>query len=90
MPPPRIGPGHQKVRSMIDEMNSSAAVSAAPAAETSRRARRDRFAVEARELLILSGPLIVTQLAQMAILATDTVLLGRLSTEALAAAPAGW
>jgi MATE family multidrug resistance protein len=71
---------------MIDETSPSAAVSAAPA---SGIARRDRFVVEARELLILSGPLIVTQLAQMAILATDTVLLGRLSTEALAAALIG-
>ncbi len=86
MPPLRIRPGHQKVRSMIDETSPSAAVSAAPA---SGIARRDRFVVEARELLILSGPLIVTQLAQMAILATDTVLLGRLSTEALAAALIG-
>ncbi|HYE47617.1 MAG TPA: MATE family efflux transporter [Caulobacter sp.] len=44
---------------------------------------------EARALLWLSGPLIVTQLAQMAILATDVVLLGRLSSHALAAAAIG-
>jgi MATE family multidrug resistance protein len=44
---------------------------------------------EARALLILSGPLIVTQLAQMAVMTTDVVLLGRLSTEALAAAAIG-
>ena len=44
---------------------------------------------EARALLWLSGPLIFTQLAQMAILATDVVLLGRLSSHALAAAAIG-
>lgn len=44
---------------------------------------------EARALLWLSGPLIITQLAQMAILATDVVLLGRLSSHALAAAAIG-
>ncbi len=74
---------------MIDEMNISAAVRAAPAPETSRSARRDRFVLEARDLLVLSGPLIFTQLAQMAVLATDVVLLGRLSTQALAAAAIG-
>ncbi len=74
---------------MIDEMNPSAALDAAPAPGTEYRARRDRFIVEARELLTLSGPLIFTQLAQMAVLATDVVLLGRLSTQALAAAAIG-
>lgn len=44
---------------------------------------------EARALILLSGPLIFTQLAQMAILATDVVLLGRLSASALAAAAIG-
>jgi MATE family multidrug resistance protein len=44
---------------------------------------------ETRALLILAGPLIVTQLAQMAVMTTDVVLLGRLSTEALAAAAIG-
>jgi MATE family multidrug resistance protein len=44
---------------------------------------------EARALLILSGPLIITQLAQMAIMATDVVLMGRLSPEALGAAGIG-
>lgn len=47
------------------------------------------WASEARALLLLSGPLIITQLAQMAILATDVVLLGRLSSSALAAAAIG-
>jgi multidrug resistance protein, MATE family len=44
---------------------------------------------EARALLLLSGPLIITQLAQMAILATDVILLGRLNSAALAAAAIG-
>ncbi|MDO9336998.1 MAG: MATE family efflux transporter [Caulobacter sp.] len=57
-----------------------------------RRSPRDllpEWIAEARALLWLSGPLIITQLAQMAILATDVVLLGRLSSHALAAAAIG-
>jgi MATE family multidrug resistance protein len=44
---------------------------------------------EAAALLRLALPLAATQLAQMAILATDTLMLGRLATEALAAAALG-
>lgn len=44
---------------------------------------------EARELLRLAVPLAATQLAQMLILATDTVMLGHYSKEALAAAAIG-
>ena len=44
---------------------------------------------EARELLRLAVPLAATQLAQMIILATDTVMLGHFSKEALAAAALG-
>ena len=44
---------------------------------------------EARELLKLALPLVVTQLAQMAILTTDVIMLGRLSKEALAGAALG-
>jgi MATE family multidrug resistance protein len=44
---------------------------------------------EAGALLRLALPLAATQLAQMAILATDTLMLGRLATEALAAAALG-
>ena len=47
------------------------------------------WTAEARALIHLAGPLVATQLAQMAILTTDIVLLGRLSTEALAAAAIG-
>lgn len=75
---------------MIDELNrtDTAAMTASLHLEA-RRAGRDRFVLEARDLLILSGPLVFTQLAQMAVLATDIVLLGRLSTQALAAAAIG-
>src|ERR1700689_2175598 len=44
---------------------------------------------EARELLRLALPLAATQLAQMIILATDTVMLGHFSKDALAAAALG-
>ena len=43
------------------------------------------WAAEARELLRLAVPMAATQLAQMIILATDTVMLGHFSKEALAA-----
>ena len=51
--------------------------------------RRQAFAAEARELLRLAVPMAATQLAQMIILATDTVMLGHFSKEALAAAAIG-
>ncbi|MBU6297622.1 MAG: MATE family efflux transporter [Alphaproteobacteria bacterium] len=44
---------------------------------------------EIRELLRLALPLVVTQLAQMAIMTTDVVMLGRLSEQALAGAALG-
>ena len=44
---------------------------------------------EARATAKLAFPLIVTQLAQMAIMTTDIIMLGRLSSEALAAATLG-
>lgn len=77
---------------MIDELERPQA--APPAAQLKGDSpvvptQRDRFVAEARDLLILAGPLIFTQLAQMAVLATDVVLLGRLSANALAAAAIG-
>jgi MATE family multidrug resistance protein len=45
--------------------------------------------VELFALMRLAAPLILTQLAQMAIMTTDVVMLGRLSTHALAAAALG-
>lgn len=47
------------------------------------------WAAEARELLRLALPLAATQLAQMIILATDTLMLGHFSNAALAAAALG-
>jgi MATE family multidrug resistance protein len=51
--------------------------------------RHHAWLLEARELLRLAVPLAATQLAQMIILATDTVMLGHFSKEALAAAALG-
>jgi len=51
--------------------------------------RHHAWLAEARELLRLAVPLAATQLAQMIILATDTVMLGHFSKEALAAAALG-
>ena len=50
---------------------------------------RHVWLVESRELLRLAVPLAATQLAQMAILATDTIMLGHYSKEALAAGALG-
>jgi MATE family multidrug resistance protein len=49
----------------------------------------DAWIAEGRELLKLSGPLILTQLAQMAIGVTDTTMLARFSTTALTGAVLG-
>src|SRR5215469_1740444 len=51
--------------------------------------RHHAFLAEARELLRLAVPMAATQLAQMIILATDTVMLGHFSKEALAAGAIG-
>jgi MATE family multidrug resistance protein len=51
--------------------------------------RREAWKIEARELLRLAIPLAATQLAQMIILATDTLMLGHFSKDALAAAALG-
>jgi MATE family multidrug resistance protein len=47
------------------------------------------WVVEARELMKLALPLVATQVAQMAVLTTDVIMLGRLSKEALAGAALG-
>jgi MATE family multidrug resistance protein len=49
----------------------------------------DAWIAETGELLKLAGPLVFTQLAQMAIGVTDTIMLGRYSKTALAAAVLG-
>lgn len=51
--------------------------------------RHHAWLMEGRELLRLAVPLAATQLAQMTILATDTVMLGHYSKEALAAGALG-
>jgi len=51
--------------------------------------RHHAWLLEARELLRLAVPLAATQLAQMIILATDTVMLGHYNKESLAAAALG-
>lgn len=51
--------------------------------------RSTPWLTEAKALARLAGPLALTQLAQMAVLTTDVILLGRLSTHALAAAAIG-
>jgi MATE family multidrug resistance protein len=49
----------------------------------------DAWLAEAREMLKLALPLAATQLAQMAIMTTDVIMLGHLNTTALAAAALG-
>jgi MATE family multidrug resistance protein len=49
----------------------------------------DAWLAEARELLKLAGPLVLTQLAQMAIMTTDVVMLSHLNKAALASAGLG-
>lgn len=49
----------------------------------------EAWIAEARELLKLAAPLVLTQLAQMAIMTTDVVMLGRLGKTALASAALG-
>jgi MATE family multidrug resistance protein len=49
----------------------------------------DAWRAEARELMKLAGPLALTQLAQMAIMTTDVIMLGHYSTSALASAALG-
>jgi MATE family multidrug resistance protein len=49
----------------------------------------DAWLAEARELARLAVPLVFTQLAQMAIMTTDVIMLGHFSTSALASAALG-
>ncbi len=57
--------------------------------ETRRRSRASPWLAEARALALLAAPLIATQLAQMATMTTDVVMLGRFSKIALAASAIG-
>jgi MATE family multidrug resistance protein len=54
-----------------------------------RVTRRGAWPLEARALLRLAAPLVASQLAQMGLLTTDVLMLGRLSAHALAAAAIG-
>ena len=49
----------------------------------------DAWFAEARETLKLAGPLVFTQVAQMTIMTTDVVMLGRVGQSALASAALG-
>jgi MATE family multidrug resistance protein len=49
----------------------------------------DAWFAEARETLKLAGPLVFTQVAQMAIMTTDVVMLGRVGQSALASSALG-
>lgn len=49
----------------------------------------EAWIAESRELLKLAAPLVLTQLAQMAIMTTDVIMLGRLGKTALASAALG-
>ncbi len=51
--------------------------------------RSGLWLAEARALMLLAAPLIATQLAQMATMTTDVIMLGRLSKTALASAAIG-
>jgi MATE family multidrug resistance protein len=80
------GPGKKKSEPMSDlaEINLKA--------KTTKPATAEGLAgwlAEARALGKLAAPLMFTQLAQMAIMTTDIVMLGRLSATALAAATLG-
>ncbi|MBM3950414.1 MAG: MATE family efflux transporter [Rhodospirillales bacterium] len=59
--------------------------------ELSPRARAlDAWRDEARAMLVLIGPLVLTSLGQIAILTTDVILIGRLGATALAAGSLGY
>ena len=64
-------------------------VSAALPQTKSQPAVGGTWLTEARALIALAAPLVLTQLAQMAIMTTDIVMLGRLDKTALASAAIG-
>jgi len=67
-------------------MSELADLELAPAKRFAGRSDAPVWAAEAREPMKLALPLAITQLAQMAILTADVLMLGRLSKEALAGA----
>ena len=60
-----------------------------PRPATPRSSARGPWITEARALIKLAAPLALTQLAQMAIMTTDVIMLGRLGKTALASAAIG-
>lgn len=68
---------------------SSDAATLDAAAQPARRALFSPFAAEAVQIVRLAGPLTITQLAQMAVLTTDVIMLGRFDKSALASAAIG-
>ena len=77
-------------QSAVTEYVEETVQSSVPAGHRPRASRHAWPSLaEARALLVLAGPLIVTQLAQMAVFTTDVILLGRFSRTALAAAAIG-
>jgi MATE family multidrug resistance protein len=81
--------GIDKVPVVTDLWQSPVLTEAPRADAAARRGPRVTWRVEARALLVLAAPLVLTQLAQMAIGTTDLLLLGRYSETALAAAAIG-
>ena len=71
---------------MTDLIDKTETLSRRRAAASARRAP---WIDESRALLTLAAPLVLTQLAQMAIGTTDLILLGRYSQTALASAAIG-
>jgi MATE family multidrug resistance protein len=72
---------------LIENLEISPAL--APYGAATRAHRLAPWIAEARALGKLAGPLAVTQLAQMAVMTTDVVMLGRLGKSALASAAIG-
>ena len=70
---------------MTDPVTSISSSSDLPAAPSRWKAWR----VETVALVTLALPLVFTQLAQMAVMTTDVIMLGRLSQTALAAGAIG-
>tara|TARA_R110000824_G_scaffold118960_14_gene272137 strand:+ start:265018 stop:266523 length:1506 start_codon:yes stop_codon:yes gene_type:complete len=68
---------------------AAAAASADLVGEVLARTPMQHFMLEARELLRLAGPVVVTQLTQMGIGTIDVLLLGAYSKDALAASALG-
>ena len=74
---------------MTDTLNPDRQVPSFSAAPLPPTAPVQDFLTEARELLRLAGPVVITQLAQMGIGTIDVLMLGAYSKDALAASALG-